>query len=311
LAYEAVMVFFVLSGFLVGGQVLARCRQGRFQIYDYAIDRATRILIPLIPACLFTVAIDLFLFNQSPPIGQVIANMVGLNEIVTPSLETNPVLWSLSYEIWFYVLAGAVAYVVAQRPNAASVFVIAACVVVFTILKVQYLAFWMLGACASLLVDIRCKKTLLLIGTCLVIVGSLFYQLAADSRSVSPVAYIPPLMAEFLMCIGVAVALPFLASSSVNRSLLRIGPLATALGGFSYTLYLTHRPTDALLGNIFGHAEVLSAQTLFYFSFRILICLGVAVCFYFCFERNTPTVRKYLRNRRLRMWKARRTTKAI
>ena len=257
LAYEAVIVFFVLSGFLVGGQVLAHIRQSKFKISDYAINRATRILIPLIPACLFTAAIDLFVFGQPPNASQLVANMVGLNEVIASSLKTNSVLWSLAYEIWFYILAGVLGYVVTRRPNAVSAIVLVVCIVVFTILQTRYLAFWILGACASLFVDIRCKKTLFLIGTCLVIVGSLFYQLAADSRSVSPVAYIPPLMAEFLMCIGVAVALPFLASSSVNRSLLRIGPLATALGGFSYTLYLTHRPTDALLGNIFGHAEVL------------------------------------------------------
>ena len=92
LAYEAVIVFFVLSGFLVGGQVLAHIRQSKFKISDYAINRATRILIPLIPACLFTAAIDLLVFGQPPHAGQLVANMVGLNEIVAPSLETNSVL---------------------------------------------------------------------------------------------------------------------------------------------------------------------------------------------------------------------------
>lgn len=303
-AFEAVMVFFVLSGFLVGGQVLARCRQHRFQIYDYINDRSSRILIPLVPACLFAVAVEFFLFDHAPPAVRVIANMVGLNEIVVPSLDTNPVLWSLSYEIWFYIFAGGLAYAVNQRPNAASIFVIAACVVVFTILKVEYLAFWLLGAFASLIVQINFKRTLFLLGMCSLIAGSLFYQLAAESRSVTPVIYIQPVMSEFLMCIGIALALPFLASSFVNRLLLRIGPIASALAGFSYTLYLTHRPTDAILGRIFGKADALSNQALFYFGLRISICLAIAILFYYCFERNTPIVRKYLRSKTLWMRKA-------
>jgi peptidoglycan/LPS O-acetylase OafA/YrhL len=95
--YEAVIVFFALSGFLVGGQVLSRVRNRKFQIRDYAIDRSTRILIPLIPACLFTAAIDLFVFGHGDAVGQLAGNMFGLNEIIVPTLQTNPVLWSLAY----------------------------------------------------------------------------------------------------------------------------------------------------------------------------------------------------------------------
>src|SRR5262249_16736475 len=296
LAFEAVIVFFVLSGFLVGGQVLSRVRQDRFLIFDYAIDRSTRILIPLIPACLFTAAIDLLLFNEPPHLGQLLANMLGLNEIVTQSLATNPVLWSLAYEIWFYVVAGTVAYIVSQRPTAPSVLALTVCIFVFTILNVRYLIFWMFGACASLFIEIRFKRTLLLLGMLSALIGSLFYQLAADSRSIVPVTYIPPLAAEFLLSIGITMTFPFFASSSFNKLLSPIGPLASALAGFSYTLYLTHRPTDAFLGVIFGKADVLSVQSLFYFGARILICLAVAVCFYLCFERNTQKARKFLRH---------------
>src|SRR5262249_32401780 len=294
LAFEAVIVFFILSGFLVGGQVLTRVRQDRFLIYDYAIDRSTRIFIPLIPACVFTGAIDLLLLNEPPHLGQLFANMVGLNEIVTQSLATNPVLWSLAYEIWFYIVAGTFAYSVSRRPNAPSVLALTVCIFVFTILNVRYLIFWMFGACASLLIEIRIKRTLLLLGTLLALIGSIFYQLAADSVSLVPVAYIPPLAAEFLMSIGIAMTFPFFASSSLNKLLSPIGPLASALAGFSYTLYLTHRPTDAFLGKIFGTADVLSVRSLFYFGARILICLAVAVCFYLCFERNTSEAGRFL-----------------
>lgn len=303
-AHEAVMVFFVLSGFVVGGEVLARVRQHRFQIRDYSIDRSTRILIPLVPACLFTVAIGLLLTGEIPPLDQILANMVGLNEVITKNLAFNPVLWSLSYEIWFYIFAGAAAYVVSQRPTGASVLVLLACVIVFAILKTHYLIIWMLGACASLFSEVRFRKSLLLAGLLLSLAGSVLYQLGAESRSVVAVAYVPPVVAEFLFCIGIAMTFPFLISSSANRVLARFSLPVTALAAFSYTLYLTHRPTDAALGYIFGKADVISFQSLFTFSLRVLICLMVAGCFYLCFERNTSKARKYFRDRVSDWWPA-------
>jgi peptidoglycan/LPS O-acetylase OafA/YrhL len=295
LGHEAVMVFFVLSGFLVGGQVLARLRQGRFELYDYALDRVTRIFIPLIPACLLTAAIETFLLQQPTPIGQLIANMIGLNEIATDSLATNPVLWSLTYEIWFYILAGALACAISMRMNAISVLVLAVCGLVFAILQTRYLAFWMFGAFISTRTDIRFKGPLALIGFCLGLLGAGFYELAADSRSVISIAYVPPIVADFMMCVGVAATLPFLIGETVSKSLRWIRPLAAALAGFSYTLYLTHRPTDAALGLLFGKAELLSTHSFAVYACRILICLAVAVSMYFIFERNTGAVRRMFR----------------
>jgi peptidoglycan/LPS O-acetylase OafA/YrhL len=296
-AYEAVIVFFVLSGFLVGGQVLTRLRDGRFGEYDYIVDRTTRILIPLIPACLFTAAVDIFFYRQPPPIGQLIANMVGLNEIVADSLTNNGVLWSLTYEIWFYILAGTLAYVASRRLNSIAGLVLAVCCLVFVVLQTRYLVFWMFGAFVSTRRDIRFKGLLAVIGVCMALIGTVFYELAADSRSMVSVAYLPPIVAEALMCVGVGGMLPFLASKPVNSLLWRLRGLAAALAGFSYTLYLTHRPTDAAFGLLFEKADTLSLHSLAVYGIRIVVCILVAVAFYFAFERNTATVRGWLRKR--------------
>lgn len=51
---EAVTIFFVLSGFLVGGIAIQRIRDGSFDLKSYMIDRSVRILLPLIPALILT-----------------------------------------------------------------------------------------------------------------------------------------------------------------------------------------------------------------------------------------------------------------
>jgi len=50
LGREAVLLFFVLSGFLVGGRLIDRVVRDDFRVVDYALDRLTRILLPLVPA---------------------------------------------------------------------------------------------------------------------------------------------------------------------------------------------------------------------------------------------------------------------
>lgn len=60
---EAVIVFFVLSGFLVGGRGAERLLNGTFRLKDYAIDRVSRIVTPLVPSLLLSAAIAPFI-NQ-------------------------------------------------------------------------------------------------------------------------------------------------------------------------------------------------------------------------------------------------------
>jgi peptidoglycan/LPS O-acetylase OafA/YrhL len=298
LGHEAVMIFFVLSGFLVGGQVLTRLKEDRFGLEEYALDRVTRIFIPLVPACLLTAAISTFLFQQPPSLLSLIANMTGMSEVVNYSLPLNPVMWSLTYEIWFYILAGALAYMISKRVNAISGIVLAACFAVFAILEIRFLIFWLLGALVSTRTEIRFKGAIAVAGLILALAGSAFDQLAADSHSISPVVYIPPVIAEFMMCFGAATALPFLVDPAVDRFLRPIQGFAAALAGFSYTLYLTHRPTNAALGLLFPKAEALSVHSLAIFACRLIICIAVAVAFYFAFEANTGAVRRLWRRHR-------------
>jgi peptidoglycan/LPS O-acetylase OafA/YrhL len=222
--------------------------------------------------------------------------MIGLNQIITEDLPTNPVLWSLSYEIWFYILGGVLAYIVAKGVNAGAGLLLAVCGVVFVILQTRYLVFWMLGAWISTVrVDLRLRPVLALVGMCMGLLGFGLNQLAMDSRSLTLVTHISLIVPEVVICVGVSMTLPFLTTDSVNASLSRIGPLAATLAAFSYTLYLTHRPTDAMLSLLFGRSDILSIQSVAYYGYRILICLIVAGAFYFAFERHTAAVRQMLR----------------
>ncbi len=61
--HEAVVVFFVLSGFLVAGPNIDRARLRVFQLKSYSIDRVSRIYATVIPALVLTVLADLISRN--------------------------------------------------------------------------------------------------------------------------------------------------------------------------------------------------------------------------------------------------------
>ncbi len=53
MGHEAVIIFFVLSGFLVGGRGFERMLNGTMNVGSYAIDRFSRIYPPLVAAIIF------------------------------------------------------------------------------------------------------------------------------------------------------------------------------------------------------------------------------------------------------------------
>ncbi|MDB6134127.1 MAG: acyltransferase family protein [Verrucomicrobiales bacterium] len=120
------MVFFVLSGYFVGGSVVGR--GSRFQWGDYAEARLTRLWVVLIPALALTLGMDLITRHFAPEalygawqqtwnsgpggtkelwsVGPVTAlgNVFFLHTIAVPVFGSNSPLWSLAYEFWYYVL---------------------------------------------------------------------------------------------------------------------------------------------------------------------------------------------------------------
>lgn len=66
--HQAVVGFFVLSGYLVGGAVLSRIREPRPFLKDYYLHRFTRVYVVLIPTLLLTLLLDILgchLFTSS------------------------------------------------------------------------------------------------------------------------------------------------------------------------------------------------------------------------------------------------------
>lgn len=117
---DAVMVFFVLSGFVIAYTVDVKDKTWG----AYAFSRATRIYSVVLPALLLTFLLDRVGSAMNPSdydgwwyvqhsfIEFMFRGLTFSNEFWTEEFRigSNGPYWSLGYEIWFYVLFGVLAF---------------------------------------------------------------------------------------------------------------------------------------------------------------------------------------------------------
>src|SRR6478609_2826926 len=125
--HQAVVVFFVLSGYLVGGEVLREIQRGTFDWRVYSIRRVSRLYAVYIAALLLGALWDNLglrffnahqLYNTSgnpfPMIYYSVAerlspaiftgNLFFCQTLLVPTFGSNTPLWSLANEAWYYAL---------------------------------------------------------------------------------------------------------------------------------------------------------------------------------------------------------------
>ncbi len=287
--FEAVIVFFVLSGYLVGGATFKRLGTGKFDIGDYAADRVSRILLPLIPAILIAAGVE-YTITHELSWWTVAGNLASLQGIAVPSMLYSPPLWTLSYEVWFYIVNGAIASIAMRSRN----IVLPMCVLsgglaIFSFLRVDYLCIWYIGAIFGWM-NIGNKSTSNLVFS---IAAFLAFVVITDIAIVKNDTSHFARMSIFSLSISSLLMVREMAKFEVvERSIWKIG---TYLSSFSYSLYLIHYPVLFMIqayfpkNNHMGYAEV----SRFFISVAASLISGYL--FYAAFEKHTPKLRKFLR----------------
>jgi peptidoglycan/LPS O-acetylase OafA/YrhL len=297
---EAVVVFFCLSGFLVGGRLVERWRNDQFDFRRYALDRISRIYVPLIPALIVTAVVSLFLgFAWSW--GELAGNLCGLQGLTCSAYGGNAPLWSLSYEIWFYILAGCFALAVDPRKPFGLLpwLSLTIAFAVFTKLNATYLLCWIIGAISYLCIGKTLRWPAILGAFCLTIIGVAVSQLTSGTKSIAigpSVLALPRDVAIIALSAGIAILLAYLAPKAPQSAPMAFFErLGSTLAAFSYTLYLIHYPLIQLLTRLvkgpFVRIDTLS-QT--WFWGKVLLSMVAAWLLYLPFEAQTIRMRRWL-----------------
>ncbi len=302
---QAVVVFFVLSGLLVGGKVVERVAAGTFDAAAYAADRLSRVYVPLVPAVLFTAIIAPFCGLPWSP-WPYLRCLTGTQEVFTHTPSLNAPLWTLAYEIWFYVLAGCAAVLcrrgtVGWQRLAAGVGV-AVAGWLFWEMETAYLLCWLLGAAGFWLRDrMKSARGLAVVtGALVLLAGTLIYQVDLGILPAVPGLWLPsPYPAQVIVAAGTLLLVaPLMSMVPATRAGQWIERWGTTLAASSYTLYLTHYPVVYLLSLRMGRMPpAITWEAVGRGMFWMALCAVVALLMYVPFEARTPTVRRWLRSR--------------
>ncbi|SFG35460.1 acyltransferase family protein [Methylobacterium gossipiicola] len=266
----SVMLFFVLSGFVIATSLSRSARRdGRFLV-AYAVHRVARIAPPLVFAIGLTFAVGalgqagvtLLTRSGEPYTMGLLAFLRGITLTFAPTDATfvidNP-LWSLRQEAYLYAVAAFVALGVVGRGAARALgFALAAGLVFATANRffyLQSLALFGAGAASALLGG---HPGLHRLATSPALWPIAALALAAPLAFVARPDFVDAMSAwgpflAYQAVLGLPLALGLLALATESTPVARVFAAFEGAATFSYTLYVVHMPVLVLVFSLRTH----------------------------------------------------------
>lgn len=318
LGSEAVVAFFVLSGFLVGGGILAR--SGEFAWRSYILSRLCRLWIVLVPALVLAASLIPFTpyelisgghraaWASGPMVGEGscspaiwLGNIFFLQKIFIPVFCTDGPLWSLAYEFWYYVLFPLLLFGLKDR----RLWYLALAGILMPFLGfpvLQGFLFWSFGAAASVLSRrISANRSALSTGTYFVFlaIGLLMVASATmfgkDFLRLGDNSFLSSMLLALAFAFLVGVCSPaFIPLSCIRTQFL--GGFTRRLSESSFSLYVLHFPLICALVPRFAPLQHLSLglMAIAQFSAIFIVCVLSALGFASLTEWRTPGFRRWV-----------------
>jgi len=264
--FTGVDIFFVISGYLIGGHIVSELDSNTFSFLSFYKRRAKRILPAFYAVMLFTLVTALFLLSpgEARDLGRYAfaATLSGSNvffwaysNYFSPDASFHPLLmtWSLGVEEQFYFVVPVILLLLMRlRRSLLLPVVLALCVLSFVLASVELHSYpsnvfflfpersWELGLGVALAIAELTHKPLTLpksLANFISLAGLLLMfapMLLLNAASAFPGAAALPSVLGTAMLLAVP-------TSWINRRLLSLSPLVF-LGKISYSWYLWHWP---------------------------------------------------------------------
>lgn len=308
-SHLAVVIFFLLSGWLVGGSLLNKLGEPHCMM-SYAIDRLTRMWIVLVPAFVLTLVIGTI--TQAVDPGRISyapeneyswsafwGNLFGLQGMAVPRFGGNFSLWSLANEMWYYALFPLLLLPVIGRSSVTKVGGVLACAflgyhLLFDL--VLYFLIWLLGVLFSR-VQIalsRAARYLLIVA---LLALAVHLRMSGSIGTLVAATFAEDLLFSVLfLCLLSSLQFPADRARIGNR----LAAVAGLLAPFSFTLYVIHYPLIYLAK--FLHASIGTTTLSTTDPASLLVYAGLfgaivvfAYLFHLPFEAQTYRLRRALK----------------
>lgn len=319
LGHQSVMIFFVLSGFLITQSIQSSVMQGQWSWRTYGINRLIRLWVVLIPTLLLTLFWDSLgktltgssyysglmytMYNSGPQVGVTEAsyhlatflqNIFFLQTITAPTYGTNGPLWSLANEFWYYVIFP-LAYLLFVKATTLThrllLLIILTAIVMWLPFDLLLLGgVWLLGYLAVLIykqpfIQWLCGNFWYLACTVLIFMVTI---------GASRVGRLAGLWGDGAVGFTFFLVMLGLLHYEINHSLYR--NISAFFSRISYTLYLTHFPFLSFLICVLlkNQRYPFNAIGMLLYSGLLIASIIYAYIMYRLFEHNTPKVRNFL-----------------
>jgi peptidoglycan/LPS O-acetylase OafA/YrhL len=329
--HQAVIVFFVLSGYLITGTVMRSIQRNTWSWARYFLHRLIRLWIVLIPALVMGLGWDLLgiYLGRSPglytgtvgnhmvqlPIASSLnataffGNLAFVQTILVPPLGTNGALWSLANEWWYYMLFPLAACVVGRVYRnfvAAALSLAGFGLLAFFVGKAILFLFpvWLLGSLVCLIPRPKRSWSGPALSCVGVLYALLFFSLSTLEHRGDHIGllHFSSLASDTFLGIATAAFLWLLLSRSEPTKAGLPVRFARESARFSYTLYVAHLPILMFCVSLLaGDARWIPMPTTIVPALAVLFfVIGYAWLIAYATEFRTEPVRRWLETKLLR-----------
>jgi peptidoglycan/LPS O-acetylase OafA/YrhL len=312
--HQAVVIFFVLSGFFIIRSIHESVLNDRWNVKNYILNRMVRLWIVLLPALILTLLWDkigLCFFKNAYTYTDLIAKLPGINPasklgvldflgnlfflqtIYVPTYGTNVALWSLSNEFWYYVLFPLIYFFVSKfykiKTRIILFIAIWLCALFIGFGLALSMSVWLMGGVVYLVIKnnfflkryLKIKFVLSIFSfiTVLTLIRFKIYPNIFNDFSLG-------IVTSFMLCVF----------SKIPMKNLHLRTIAKHFSNISYTVYLTHLSFAILFITVlYSHPVIFSPVNFIFYLLLLAIIMLYCYLIYFCFERNTANIKGYIK----------------
>ena len=320
--HQAVMIFFVLSGFFITRSIMNAHQKGCWSWGWYLSQRLTRLWLVLIPALIMTAVWDGFGIRFNPGalqylgtaesnvtnylvsgrlnINYFIGNIFFTQTILCPTFGSNSPIWSLANEFWYYVLFPCfwVSLRSSTRFIARCILSSIAALICFFIGTPILFGFsiWLMGSLCYFVTKTKWGHKIFAPKAVRLLTSSIFLIVLAGTRFH---------LSSFFgsdFAIGIAFSL-FMCSICFSHPKIEsiYANTAQKLSSISYSLYVTHLPPIVFAAAFLVRTTRwdMNFKNSVFLMFLIIAILGYVLLMYTLFESKTELVREKITRIRL------------
>lgn len=301
ISHAAVVVFFVLSGYVIAYTTTINNRGSS----QYAQARLSRLCSVVVPALLITGLIEIIvrytdsdlhaMYSRGASLPRYILSSGFLNEIwfFSAAPPMNSPLWSLSYEFWYYIIFGL--WFFRSTGWKSTALLLLACFIAGPKILLM-MPIWLVGFAAYRLPKPNISSTkswlLVLVATSVTVLSVVYVPIFPRPIGTAPLFFANQFVTDWVNGLFFAIALWFLPLS--NR-VVPSGDLVTSfrkIADLTFPIYILHNPLLILSRVILGYEK----NNLIHMWQNLIVVLIAAAIIGIFLEKQRPLWSKLFGN---------------